>query len=93
MRLPSAACAAIVEQARAEGWTPPGDGELMSAGEEAAPMAKLEKTAIREGSAASLRTSKTGETSKTGNGPVMFWHDDWTMFRNLGTLGQKADAA
>ena len=30
------ACAAVVEQARAAGWTPPGDGELMSAGEEAA---------------------------------------------------------
>jgi hypothetical protein len=40
VRLPSAACAAIVEQARAAGWTPPGDGELMSAGEEAALVAR-----------------------------------------------------
>jgi hypothetical protein len=55
-------------------------------------MARVGKTAKREGVSACSRTSKAGRLLKSV-GLSIFEHDDWTLFRSVGTLGQKAGVA
>jgi hypothetical protein len=59
-------------------------------------MAKVEKTAKREAPQQAAKDAKTVVSSNSENGqaaPSMYVHDDWTLFRNVTTLGQKAGVA